>query len=142
MAFTNPPREEIEALLRRARSIAVVGLSDNPFRTSNGVAASMQRFGYRTIPVNPLVESALGEQAYDSLASAVRGLGDGHAPDIVNVFRRSEHISGLVDECIALGLPALWLQEGVIDDEAATRASEAGIFVVMNRCIMRDRAKI
>jgi predicted CoA-binding protein len=142
MAFTNPPREEIEALLRAARSIAVVGLSDNPFRTSHGVAAAMQRFGYRIIPVNPSVASALGERAFDSLASVVREMGSDHAPDIVNVFRRAEHISGIVDECIALGLPALWLQEGVIDDDAATRAREAGIFVVMNRCIMKDRAKI
>jgi predicted CoA-binding protein len=140
MSFTNPPQEEIQALLGRARSIAVVGLSDSPFRTSHGVAAAMQRFGYRIIPVNPSVGSALGEKAFDSLASAVKALGPEHAPDIVNVFRRSEHIPGIVDECIALGLPALWLQEGVIDDAAATRAREAGIFVVMNRCIMKDRA--
>jgi predicted CoA-binding protein len=142
MPFTNPPREEIKGLLDRARSIAVVGLSDNPFRTSHGVAAAMQRFGYRIIPVNPLVGSALGEQAFDSLSSAVAALGPGQAPDIVNVFRRSEHVSGIVDECIALGLPALWLQEGVIDDAAASRARDAGLFVVMNRCIMKDRTKI
>jgi predicted CoA-binding protein len=142
MTFTNPPRQEIEALLARARSIAVVGLSDNPFRTSHGVSAAMQRYGYRIIPVNPSVDSALGERSFDSLATAVRELGPGHAPDIVNVFRRSEHISGIVDECIALGLQALWLQEGVIDDQAANRAREAGTFVVMNRCIMKDRARI
>ena len=142
MAFTNPPREEITGLLDRARSIAVVGLSDNPFRTSHGVAAAMQRFGYRIIPINPLVGGALGEQAFDSLASAAEALGPGQKPDIVNVFRRSEHVGGIVDECIALGLPALWLQEGVIDDAAASRAREAGLFVVMNRCIMQDRMKM
>jgi predicted CoA-binding protein len=142
MTFTNPTREEIEALLGRVRGIAVVGLSDSPFRTSNGVAAAMQRFGYRIIPVNPLVGSALGEQAFDSLTSAVAALGPERAPDLVNVFRRSEHVSAIVDECIALGLPALWLQEGVIDDAGATRAREAGLFVVMNRCIMKDRAKL
>lgn len=142
MSFTNPPREEIEALLARVGSIAVVGLSDNPFRTSNGVAAAMQRFGYRIIPVNPLVGSALGERAFDSLTSAARELGSEHGPDIVNVFRRSEHISAIVDECIELGLPALWLQEGVIDEAAATRARDAGMFVVMNRCIMKDRMKM
>jgi predicted CoA-binding protein len=142
MAFTNPPREEITGLLDRARSIAVVGLSDNPFRTSHGVAAAMQRFGYRIIPINPLVDGALGEQAFDSLASAAKALGPGRAPDIVNVFRRSEHVRGIVDECIALGLPALWLQEGVIDDAAASRARDAGLFVVMNRCIMKDRMKM
>jgi len=142
MTFTNPPREEIEALLGRARSIAVVGLSDDPFRTSHGVAAAMQRYGYRIIPVNPSIGSALGEKAYDSLASALSQPGAGNLPDIVNVFRRSEHVSGIVEECIALGLPALWLQEGVIDDAAATRACEAGIFVVMNRCIMKDRARL
>ena len=142
MTFTNPPREEIEALLGRARSIAVVGLSDDPFRTSHGVAAAMQRYGYRIIPVNPSIGSALGEKAYDSLASALRQPGASNLPDIVNVFRRSEHVSGIVEECIALGLPALWLQEGVIDDAAATRACEAGIFVVMNRCIMKDRARL
>jgi len=142
MTFTNPPREEIEALLGRARSIAVVGLSDDPFRTSHGVAAAMQRYGYRIIPVNPSIGSALGEKAYDSLASALSQPGASNLPDIVNVFRRSEHVSGIVEECIALGLPALWLQEGVIDDAAATRAREAGIFVVMNRCIMKDRARL
>ena len=142
MTFTNPPREEIEALLGRARSIAVVGLSDDPFRTSHGVAAAMQRYGYRIIPVNPSIGSALGEKAYDSLASALSQPGASNLPDIVNVFRRSEHVSGIVEECIALGLPALWLQEGVIDDAAATRACEAGIFVVMNRCIMKDRARL
>jgi predicted CoA-binding protein len=142
MTFTNPPRDEIEALLARTDSIAVVGLSDSPFRTSHGVAAAMQRFGYRIIPVNPLVRSALGERAFDSLTSAARELGSEFTPGIVNVFRRSEHVCGIVEECIALGLPAIWLQEGVIDDEAATRARDAGMFVVMDRCIMKDRMRI
>ena len=142
MTFTNPTREEIEALLGRARGIAVVGLSDNPFRTSHGVAAAMQRFGYRITPVNPAVRTALGEQAFDSLTSVVKALGPERAPDLVNVFRSAEHVSGIVDECIALGLPALWLQEGVIDEDAAARARDAGLFVVMNRCIMKDRMRM
>ncbi len=142
MSFTNPPREEIEHLLRRARVIAVVGLSDSPFRTSHGVAAAMQRHGYRMVPINPSVRSALGEPAFSSLASATSALGTGAPIDIVNVFRRPEHVAGIVDECIELRLPALWLQEGVVDAAAAARAQAAGIFVVMNRCIIKDRARI
>jgi predicted CoA-binding protein len=142
MSFSNPSREEIEALLGRARSLAVVGLSDSPFRTSNGVAAAMQRFGYRIIPVNPAVGEALGEPAFASLTDAVRALGPDRLPDIVNVFRRPEHVAGIVEECVALGLPALWLQEGVIDAAAAARARDAGMFVVMNRCIMKDRMRM
>lgn len=142
MSFTNPPRQDIEDLLRRARVIAVVGLSDNPFRTSNGVAAAMQRHGYRMVPINPSVRSALGEPAFSSLASATRALGAGTPIDIVNVFRRPEHVAGIVDECIELCLPALWLQEGVVDAAAAARAQAAGMFVVMNRCIIKERTRI
>lgn len=142
MAFTNPPREEIESLLGRARVIAVVGLSDNPLRTSHGVSAAMQRFGYRVLPVNPQIREALGEPAYPSLADARASLPPGERIDIVDVFRRSEHVAGIVEECIALGLPALWLQDGVIDAAAAERARDAGMFVVMDRCIFRDRARM
>ena len=142
MGFANPPREEIEALLRRARTLAVVGLSANPSRTSHGVAAAMQRFGYRVIPVNPAIDRALGERAVAALDRLGEVLEPGELVDIVNVFRRPEHVAAIVDECIALGLPAIWLQEGVVDAAAAERARDAGIVVVMDRCIYKDRARL
>jgi len=138
----NPPRVEIERLLHRTRRIAVVGLSDNPMRTSHGVSAAMQRWGYRIVPVNPAIGEALGERAFGSLAEAAAALGPGQPIDLVNVFRRPEHVAGVVEECIALGMPALWLQEGVVDEAAAARARAAGLFVVMDRCIMKDRARM
>jgi predicted CoA-binding protein len=140
LRFANPPRADIEALLRRARTLAVVGLSADPARTSHGVSAAMQRFGYRVIPVNPAIDAALGERAVPDLARLADALRPGEQVDIVNVFRRPGHVAGIVDECIALGLPALWLQEGVVDEAAAQRARDAGIFVVMDRCIYKDRA--
>ena len=142
MSFTNPSREDIDRLLADARSIAVVGLSDNPARTSYGVSAAMQSWGYRILPVNPAIREALGERAIGSLAEAVASLPPGQGIDLVNVFRRPEHVAEVVDECIALGLPAIWLQEGVVDEAAAVRARDAGITVVMDRCIMKDRARM
>lgn len=142
MRFENPSPAEIESLLRKARTIAVVGLSDRPHRTSHGVSAAMQRFGYRILPVNPLIREALGEPAFPTLAAAKASLPAGERIDIVDVFRRSEHVAGIVDECLALGLPAIWLQEGVVDAAAAGRASAAGMTVVMDRCLYKDRARI
>jgi hypothetical protein len=142
MAFTNPPREQIERLLGGARTLAVVGLSDRPSRTSYGVSAAMQRFGYRIVPVNPSIHEALGAPAAPTLTAAVAALAPGEALDIVNVFRQPAHVARIVDECIALGLPTLWLQEGVIDETAAARAQAAGLFVVMDRCIYKDRARM
>lgn len=142
MPFANPPPEDIEGLLREARVIAVVGLSEDPLRPSHGVSAAMQRFGYRVLPVNPLIDEALGERAHPSLAAARASLPPGELIDVVDVFRRSEHVPGIVEECIALGLPALWLQDGVVDAAAAQRARDAGLFVVMDRCIYRDRARM
>ena len=142
MSFTNPSREDIDRLLAESRNIAVVGLSDNPARTSYGVSAAMQSWGYRILPVNPAIRESLGEQALGSLAEAVASLPSGQGIDLVNVFRRPEHVAGVVDECIALGLPAIWLQEGVVDEAAAVRARDAGITVVMDRCIMKDRARM
>jgi predicted CoA-binding protein len=92
--------------------------------------------------VNPAVCASLGERAFATLAEAASGLPPGEKIDIVNVFRRPEHVAEIVDECIALGLPAIWLQEGVVDEAAAARASEAGLTVVMDRCIMKDRARM
>ena len=142
MPFSNPAREDIESLLRRARVIAVVGLSDSPLRTSHGVSAAMQRFGYRILPVNPLIREALGEAAFPTLAAAEAALPAGQRIDIVDVFRRPEHVAGIVDQCLALGLPAIWLQEGVVDSVAAGRARAAGMTVVMDRCIFKDRARM
>jgi uncharacterized protein len=140
--FSNPPPQEIAALLRAARVIAVVGLSADATRPSHGVARALQRFGYRVIPVNPALESVLGEPAVASLAQLPEVLGADEHVDIVDVFRRPEHVAGIVAECIRLKLPALWLQEGVVDGEAAARAVAAGIFTVMDRCIFKERAAL
>jgi uncharacterized protein len=140
--FTNPPSEQIAQLLRSAKIIAVVGLSADPTRPSHGVARALQRFGYRIIPVTPNAEVVLGETAVPGLAQLPEALGPGERVDIVDVFRRSEHVAGIVDESIRLGLPALWLQDGVVDETAAERARAAGIFTVMDRCLFRDRAAL
>lgn len=142
MGFDNPSREDIEQRLGAVKNLAVVGLSDNPLRTSYAVSAAMQRWGYRIIPVNPAIREALGEPAHPTLSAAAAALGPEARIDLVNVFRRPAHVAGIVDECIRLGLPALWLQEGVVDEAAAARARAAGLFVVMGRCIMRDRARM
>jgi uncharacterized protein len=140
--FVNPKPEEIARLLRAARTIAVVGLSADRTRPSHGVARALQRFGYRIIPVNPAVESILGEPAVASLEQLPEVLGRDERVDIVDVFRRPEHVAGIVAECIRLKLPALWLQEGVTDQVAAARAVQAGIFTVMDRCIFKDRGAL
>ena len=106
------------------------------------MARSLQRFGCRVIPVNPFAESVLGEPAVPSLGQLPEVLGVGERVDIVDVFRRPEHVAGIVDDCIRLQMPALWLQDGVIDAAAAGRARAAGIFTVMDRCLYRDRAAL
>ena len=140
--FVNPKAEEVARLLRGARTIAVVGLSPDRTRPSHGVAKALQRFGYRIVPVNPFAESILGEPAIASLDQLPEVLGPDERIDIVDVFRRREHIAGVVDECIRLKLPALWLQVGVVDERAAARAVQAGIFTVMDRCLFKDRAAL
>ena len=117
---------------KRIKTIAVVGLSASPGRPSHGVARALQGFGYRIIPVNPAVTEVLGEKAYPSLHALPEPV------DLVDVFRESSHVAGIVDDCIALRLPALWLQDGVVDEAAALRARAAGLTVVMDRCIYRD----
>jgi uncharacterized protein len=124
--------DEITDLLNGAKTIAVVGLSDRPMRVSHGVSAYMQRQGYRIIPVNPQIESSLGEKAYASLVEVPQKI------DIVNIFRRPEFVEGVVDQAIRLKVPAIWMQEDVIDEKAAERARRAGIFVVMDRCILKE----
>ena len=130
-----PKAEKIAELLRSAKTIAVVGLSNNPARTSNGVSAYMQSQGYRIIPVNPAISEALGEKAYPTLSEVPEKI------DIVNVFRRSEYVPEVVEEAIRLGVPAIWMQEGVVHQEAAEKARQAGIFVVMNRCILKEQGR-
>jgi len=140
--FRNPPPQQIASLLHSARIIAVVGLSPDRTRPSHGVARALQRFGYRIIPVNPFVEAILGQAAVSSLDQLPEVLGPEERVDIVAVFRRAEHVAGSVSDCIRLRLPALWLPEGVIDEAAAARAVQAGIFMVMDRCLFRERAAL
>ena len=135
MQFSNPAPDEIRKLLHEVRSIAVVGLSPNPARPSYRVAHGLQGFGFRIMPVRPLVSEVLGEKAYPSLESLPE------LPDIVDVFRAPVHVPAIVESCIKLGIRNLWLQEGVVHEEAAQRACEAGITVVMNRCLWRDAAQ-
>ena len=130
--FQNPPDEEIRELVLRVRTIAVVGLSPRPNRPSHRVAMHMQRFGYRIIPVRPAVDSVLGEKAYATLDGVPDKI------DLVDVFRAPEYVDKIVEECLTLKLPALWLQLDVVNIPAALRARAAGMQVVMNRCIYQD----
>jgi len=123
-----------DKILRSARTIAVVGLSANPRRPSHGVARYLQRAGYRIIPVNPNVSEVLGERAYATLSELPGPV------DVVEVFRRSEYAGAIVDEAIAIGAGAVWLQDGVVDEAAAERARAAGLDVVMDDCMMRRHA--
>ena len=140
--FRNPPADQITALLRSARIIATVGLSADPFRPSNRVARRLQGFGYRIIPVTPTVDSVLGERAVPDLDHLGDVLALNERVDVVQVFRRPEHVAAIVDDCIRLKMPALWLQDGVIDEAAAEKAVNAGILTVMDRCMFRDRAAL
>ena len=124
--------DPIHQVLQQAKTIAVVGLSDNPLRPSHGVAAYLQSQGYRIIPVNPYIREALGEKAYASLLDVPEKI------DIVDVFRRPEFVEEVVDQAIQLKIPAVWMQEEVIHERAAEKARKAGIFVVMDRCILLE----
>ena len=124
--------DDIGRLLTNAKTIAVVGLSDSPLRPSHGVSAYMQSQGYRIIPVNPAIRGALGEKAVASLGEIKEKI------DIVDVFRRSEFVPEVVDEAIRLNVPAIWMQEGVVHEAAAEKARQAGIVVVMDRCILKE----
>ncbi len=130
--FENPSRDEIRALLGAVKTIAVLGLSDNPERPSYRVAKALQGYGYRIVPVRPGQRQVLGETAYARLADLPE------VPDLVDVFRAPEHVPGIVDECIALGVKRLWLQEGVVHEAAAEKARAAGMVVVMDRCTWKE----
>ncbi len=128
--------DSIRDVLKKSKTIAVVGLSDNPLRASHGVSAYMQMQGYRIIPVNPNCDFVLGEKSYASLTDVPEKI------DIVNIFRRSEYVPPIVDQAIQLNVPAIWMQEGVVHEAAAQRARQAGIFVVMDACILKEHRNV
>jgi len=132
---TLPKTDDIGELLKRAKTIAVVGLSSSPLRPSYGVAAYLQHHGYRIIPVNPQIKGALGEKAYASLKDVPEKI------DIVDIFRRPEFVPEIVEQAIALKIAAIWMQEDVIHNEAAEKARKAGAFVVMDRCMLKEHRK-
>ena len=127
-----PDTDSITGLLERSRTVAVVGLSNSPLRPSHGVSAYMQTQGYRIIPVNPKIQGSLGEKAYPSLLDVPEKI------DIVNIFRRPEFVEEIVDQAIRLKVPAIWMQESVVHEKAAEKARKAGIFVIMDRCILKE----
>ena len=128
--------ETLRLALLSARTVAVVGLSDKPSRPSYGVASYLQSQGYRVIPVNPNVREVLGEQAYPDLISVQDPV------DMVNIFRRSDKVAPTVDEAITKGVQIIWMQVGVVDEEAAQRARDAGITVIMDRCAMVEHRRL
>ena len=132
--------QEIAQLLSTARTIAVVGLSGNPDRPSYGVAQYLQSKGYRILPVNPTIDSVLGEKCYASVSETPEKADV--KVDIVDVFRRSEFVPALAEEAIEIGARCLWLQLGVIHEEAARRARDAGLLVVMDRCLAVERSRL
>lgn len=131
--FINPSEDQIRSLLRTVKTVAVVGFSPQPDRPSHRVALGLRLAGYRIIPVRPGLAAGLGEVAYPSL----RDLPE--VPDLVDVFRAPDAVDEIVDDCIALGVKRLWLQDGVVSEAAALRAQAAGIEVVMDRCVLRDQ---
>ncbi len=128
----------IRDLLANSTTIAVVGLTNNPMRPSHGVSAYMQQQGYRIIPVNPSVHEVLGEKAYAKLSDIPKDV----KIDIVDVFRRPDAVPGVVDEVLALKLPAIWLQETVVHEQAAEKARNAGVKVVMDKCILKEHRRL
>jgi predicted CoA-binding protein len=131
----NPTREEIQSLLSGARTVAVVGLSDRPHRTSHAIARALQGFGFRIFPVNPNLEGpVLGEEPYSRVREIPEGV------DIVDVFRRGETVFPVAEDAVAAGARVLWMQSGVVNEEAAAYAREHGLTVIMDRCIKVDYA--
>jgi len=125
----------IPELLKKSKTIAVVGLSNKRTRPSYSVSEYMQQQGYRIIPVNPLISEALGEKAYARLEEVPEHI------DIVDIFRRSEYVPEIVESAVRLGAGAIWMQEGVIDEEAAQRARDAGLMAVVDRCILKEHGR-
>jgi predicted CoA-binding protein len=129
---SSPQPDPVADLLKRSKTIAVVGLSNSPLRPSHGVSAYMQMNGYRIIPVNPEIKEALGENAFATLLDVPEKI------DIVNIFRRPEFVEEVVDQAIRLKVPAIWMQEEVVNEKAADKARQAGIFVIMDSCILKE----
>ena len=136
MSFSNPTPDQVRELLKGVKTIAVVGFSPKPGRPSHNIARAMQRYGFRIIPVRPGISEGLGEKAYPDLASVPDRI------DLVHVFRASDNVPPVVDQCVKLGLKAIWMQDGVINEPAAARAAEAGMTVIMDRCILRDYTRL
>jgi predicted CoA-binding protein len=132
----HPSDQQIKELLQKAHTIAVVGLSSSRFRASYGVSQYMQSAGYRIIPVNPNEKEVLGEKSYARLEDVPKKI------DVVDVFRRSEFVPEIVDGAIRVGARAIWLQDGVVNEAAAQRARDAGLFVVMDACILREHHRL
>jgi len=135
LAFQNPNPSELKALLQRAKTVAVVGLSSDPDRPSYSVAMYLQQNGYRIVPVRPGGGEILGERVYERLSDVP------FAVDVVDHFRRSSTVGSHIDEAIRLRVPAIWTQEGVLDEAAAERARAAGLFVVMDRCMLKEHRR-
>ena len=136
MSHANPSEEQIRELLTRARRVAVVGLSPKPDRDSHRVARYLQARGYEIVPIYPREERILGQQVYRSVRDVPGGV------DLVDVFRRGEDLPEVVEDALAAGAPALWLQIDCVNEDAAARATAAGATVVMDRCIMVDHARL
>jgi uncharacterized protein len=129
--------DRVLEMLRKAKTIAVIGLTDDPNKPSYYVSEYLQSNGYRVVPINPKLSEVLGERAYPSLSEAAKV----EKIDLVDVFRRPEAVPEIVDEVLALKIPALWLQETVVHEEAAQKAREAGVLVVMDECIMKEHSR-
>jgi uncharacterized protein len=135
--YKNPNADEIKHLLEESRNVAVVGLSDNPYRTSHAIARILQSWGYRIFPVNPnLTAPVLGEESYASVSEIPEPI------DIVDVFRRSEKVAPVAEDAVVAGAKVLWMQSGVVNEEAARYAEEHGLTVVMDRCIKVEHARL
>jgi hypothetical protein len=132
----HPSDQQIKDLLQKAHTIAVVGLSSSRFRASYGVSQYMQSAGYRIIPVNPNEQEVLAEKSYARLEDVPEKI------DVVDVFRRSEFVPEIVDSAIRVGAHAIWMQDGVVNEAAAQRARDAGLFVVMDDCILREHRRL
>ena len=138
--FSNPTLDEIKSILKETKTIAVIGLSPKPKRPSHSVSKAMQGFGYQIIPVRPAVDEVLGEKAYADLESIPESLQS--KIDMVDVFRAPDKITPIIDACIKLKVPLIWLQDGVVNETEAARAQAAGITVVMDRCVYRDYVQL
>lgn len=136
MSYVNPDDDVLRTLFDHVKTIAVIGLTPQPARPSYRVAQAMQHYGYRIIPVRPLVDAVLGEKAYASLADIPFRV------DLVDVFRAAEHLPAIVAQCLALHLPSIWIQEGIVAEEAAQRAQAGGMTVVMDRCILKEYVRL